>query len=131
MKTYCFVSRYFYSYQCPGNVREISGKSPGDFRKISGRFRKNYGQFLEISGNRFRTFPGHFQQFSGNVFNLLFNFPKLRKPILGTIQTIYSLVWKKYRIFDQILGFGIFLGRILGNFWRIFWVTFGGFLEVF
>ena len=44
----------------------------------------------------------------------------------------YSIVWKQNPGFlTRFLGFGIFLGRIFGDFWRILGVIFGGFLEAF
>ena len=53
----------------------------------------------------------------------------VHKPITTTT---YSIVWKKNpRFLTRFLGFGIFLGRILGDFWRISGVIFGGFLGTF
>ena len=44
----------------------------------------------------------------------------------------YSIVWKtNTRFLADVLGFGIFLGRILVDFWTILGVIFGGFLGTF
>ena len=44
----------------------------------------------------------------------------------------YSILWKTNTGFlTGFWGFGIFLDRIFGDFWRILGVIFGGFLEAF
>ena len=45
---------------------------------------------------------------------------------------LYSIVWKQNPGFlTRFCGSGIFLGRIFGDFWRIFGAIFGGFLGRF
>ena len=48
-----------------------------------------------------------------------------------TINKVTVLYGKNTRFLTRFWRFDIFLGRILGDFWRILGVIFGGFLEAF
>ena len=128
----------------PRHFLEISRKPLGNFQaKLQEMSRKFQGHFLEISKTFPRHFPGNIpgisKTFPGTFRDMSRNIPGHFREISGGNKTnkktykdyisrkneirqfnffiifLTVLYGNKYRIFDQILGIWIFLGRFVGD----------------